>query len=257
MTGATGRLDGKVILITGAAAGIGRATALRLSGEGARLIVADRNAEGVEALAASIRSSGADAAALTFDAADFAAARAMVSRAVEVHGSLDCLINNAGIYRRGHFLDTDPAEWSQVFAVNLESLFHVIQQALPALIASRGNVVNTASTAGVEGIAYAAAYAAAKAGVIALTKSLAAEYAPKGVRFNAVAPGRVRTDLSMGVPQVENTDPAVLVRPPKLSGRTIAGEPEDVAAAFAYLASDDAAYVSGSVLVVDGAQMAG
>lgn len=143
----------------------------------------------------------------------------MVDDALALHGRLDCLINNAGIYRRDHFANQTGEDWSLVFGINLESVFHIVHQALPALVASRGNVVSTASTAGVQGIAYAAAYAASKAGIIAMTKSLATEYAPKGVRFNAICPGRVRTEIGTGLQPIENQDPNIMVKPPKLAGK--------------------------------------
>jgi NAD(P)-dependent dehydrogenase (short-subunit alcohol dehydrogenase family) len=181
----------------------------------------------------------------------------MVDDAVALHGRLDCLINNAAVIWRGHFGEMQAADWDRIVTVNLTSLFHVVQQALPSLVAVRGNVVSTASTAGIEGISYYGAYAATKAGVIALTKSLAAEYAPTGVRFNAVCPGKVRTNLGAGVPPLRDPVPEIAVRPSKLLGKTVAAEPEDLAGAFAYLASDDACFASGTILVVDGAQTAG
>ncbi|WP_395447803.1 SDR family NAD(P)-dependent oxidoreductase [Aminobacter sp. UC22_36] len=252
------RFDNKVVLITGAATGIGRAIALRLAAEGATLVLADRNLEGAHQVCTrAAEEFGVRAAAIAYDAADAASGRRMVDDALALHGRLDSLINNAGIYRRDHFSKQTGDEWSLVFGINLESVFHIVHQALPALIASRGNVVSTASTAGLDGIAYAAAYAASKAGVIAMTKSLATEYAPKGVRFNAVCPGRVRTEIGTGLSPIEDQDPAISVRPSKLLGKIETGEPEDVAGAFAYLASDDAAYVSGAILVVDGAQTVG
>lgn len=251
------RFDNKVVLITGAATGIGRATALRLASEGATLILADRNLEGAEKVcAAAAEQFGVRADAIAYDAADKGSARRMVDQAIALHGRLDSLINNAGIYRRDHFANQTGDEWALVFGVNLESVFHIVQQALPALIASRGNVVCTASTAGLGGIAYAAAYAASKAGIIAMTKSLATEYGPKGVRFNAICPGRVTTEISTGLAPMENQDPAIMVTPPKLAGKE-SGAPEDIASAFAYLASDDACFVSGTILVVDGAQTVG
>lgn len=252
------RFDGKVVLITGSASGIGRATALRIAAEGGSLILADRNREGVEAVAKSALEAGAaSATALGYDAADRQSCVEMAADAIALHGRLDCLINNAGIYRRGHFLEAPEGEWEQIVAINLTSYHHIIRAVLPELIRTGGNVVSTASTAGVAGIAYASAYAAAKAGVIALTKSLAAEFAPHGVRFNVICPGRIKTDLGNGVPQVRDPVEAVVVRPPKLKGKDVYGDPEDIAAAFAFFASGDAAYASGAVLVIDGAQTVG
>lgn len=252
------RFDGKAALVTGAAHGIGRATAARLAGEGARLVLADRDAAALQAVARELAAvHGADVVDLTYDAADGAASAAMADRAASAFGGLDCVVCNAGIYRRGHFAAIAAAEWDTVLAVNLTSVFRIVQAALPALRAVRGNVVTTASTAAVRGIAYAAHYAAAKAGLVGLTRSLAVECAPDGVRFNAVCPGRVKTGIATGQPPLAGADAALVVRPPRLAGRTDGGAPDDIAAAIAYLASSDAAYVSGSVLVVDGAQTIG
>ena len=247
------RADGKVVLVTGAASGIGRATALRFAAEGGSVILADNNLDGAAELAAIITESfGRPAHPIPYDAADADACRRMVDRARAVHGRLDVLINNAGIYRRGHFAHTPAEEWALVMKVNLDSVFHITQQALPALIETQGNVVSTASTAALTGIAYAAPYAAAKAGVIAMMKSLATEYAPLGVRFNAVCPGRVLTGISVGLPAVPEADPALLVRGPKLGTKLAGADPDDLAGAYAFLASSDAAFITGSVLTVDG-----
>ncbi|WP_414472393.1 SDR family NAD(P)-dependent oxidoreductase [Microvirga sp. M2] len=247
------RFDGKVALVTGAASGIGRATALRLASEGGRIVLADNNLDGAEAVADLIAGRfHPGARAIAYDAADPDACRRMVDHALDAHGRLDVLINNAGIYRRGHFAQTPAEEWALVMKVNLDSVFHITQQALPALLETGGNVVSTASTAALNGIAYASPYAAAKAGVIALTKSLATEYAPHGVRLNAVCPGRVLTNVSVGVSAVPDADPSLIVRGPKLGTKLAGADPEDLAGAYAYLASDDAAFVTGSILVADG-----
>lgn len=249
------RFDGKVALVTGAASGIGRAVALRLAAEGGRLLLADRDLDGARAVADAIAAEGApDAAAIGYDAADAASCRAMVDAALARAGRLDVLVNNAGLYRRGHFETLAAEDWALVLEVDLNSVFHVTRRALPALIESRGNVVATASTAALGGIAYAAPYAAAKAGVVALMKSLAIEFAPRGVRFNVVCPGRVRTAIGAGLAPLGDENPDLLVRPPRLDGFAAGGAPDDLAGAYAYLASDDARYVTGAVLVVDGAQ---
>jgi NAD(P)-dependent dehydrogenase (short-subunit alcohol dehydrogenase family) len=251
------RFDGKAVLVTGAASGIGRATALRLAGEGARLAIADRDGAGLAEVAESLRRTGAAVELQVYDAADGEASARMAETAAAVLGGLDCVVCNAGIYRRAHFADIAPADWELLFAVNLTSVYRIVQAALPRLKVSRGNVVTVASTAGIHGIAYAAHYAAAKAGIVALTKSLAVEFAPDGVRFNAVCPGRVKTAIGAGLAPLPGQDEALLVRPPKLAGRIDGGEPEDVASAIAWLASAEAAYATGSVLVVDGAQNIG
>lgn len=251
--GGVTRFDDRAVLVTGAASGIGRATALRLAEEGARLALADRDADGLEETA---RAAGA-AASIVYDAADGAASARMAANAIATLGRLDAVICNAGIYRRAHFADISPDDWERLFAINLTSVVRIVQTALPALKQSRGNVVAVASTAAIHGIAYAAHYAAAKAGIVALMRSLAIEHAPDGVRFNAVAPGKVKTAIGAGLTPLADQNPALLVRPVKLSTRIDGGEPEDIAGAIAYLASDDARFVTGSVLVVDGAQNIG
>jgi len=249
------RFRNKTVLVTGAASGIGRAVAFRLHGEGAQVILADRNAEGLEAVKSDLGASTAQT--LVYDASDPASCMEMTQQAASVFDGLDVVINNAGTYRKSHFADISPAEWAQMLAINLSGHIWVTQAALSALETSHGNVVMTASTAAQHGNAYAAHYAAAKGGIVSVVKTLAVELAPLGIRVNAVCPGRVNTAIGDDMTPIANPDPALLVRPPKLSGHTDGGSPDDLAGAYAYLASSDAAYVSGAVLTVDGAQNIG
>jgi NAD(P)-dependent dehydrogenase (short-subunit alcohol dehydrogenase family) len=247
------RFEDRIVLVTGAASGIGRAVAARLAAEGATLALADRDAAALAAVAADL-----GAQSHVYDAADGDGSAAMVGRVLAAtDGRLDALIANAGVYRRAHFAAVTPADWDWLLAVNLTSHMRVTQAALPALTAARGNVVMTASTAALHGNAYAAPYAAAKGGIVALVKTLAVELAPAGVRVNAVCPGKVQTAIGAGLAPVDGADPALLVRPPKLAGRTGGGLPADLAGTYAWLASDDAAYVTGAVVVADGAQNIG
>lgn len=250
------RSEGRRILVTGAASGIGRASALRLIEEGAHVVFADRDEAGL-ANAVDQAQVAARAHALVYDAADGDASAALVEHAAGAMGGLDGIVCNAGIYRRNHFSDISPDEWSVMFAINLSSVFRIVQAGLPHLKETGGSVVTIASTAAIHGIAYAAHYAAAKAGVVALTRSLAVEHGPSGIRFNVVCPGKVNTSIGAGLVPLDVQLESLLVRPPKLAGRTDGGRPEDIASAIAWLISDDAAYVSGSVLVVDGAQNVG
>lgn len=245
------RLDGKAILVTGAAGAIGRAAAARLAAEGARLVVADRQAEALAAVAEAIDG----ATAVTYDAASAASSADLVDAAAARLGGLDAVCNIAGIFAKAHVADVTRADWDLMLQVNLSSVFTIAQRAIPHLARRGGSLVNTASLAALEGMAYAAPYAVAKAGIIALSKSLAAEFAGAGVRVNVVCPGGIRSGMST-VPAVPDADPDLAFRRSKLRGFDGGlGEPRDIAAAFAYLVSDDARFVSGSVLVVDGAQM--
>jgi NAD(P)-dependent dehydrogenase (short-subunit alcohol dehydrogenase family) len=244
------RLQGKVVLVTGAAAGIGRATALRLTYEGARVALADRNVEGLQETAALL---GTGAPLIEYDAMDVGSSMTIVDRTLEACGRLDGLCNIAGVFAKGHSDKVPAEEWDRILRINLTSVFHIVQRAVPALIQTKGSIVNTSSIAGLDGLAYAAAYAVAKAGVISLTKTIAIEFSGAGVRANVICPGGVRTAMGGSAP-LPDADPALAIRRSRLPGLDGLGEPSDLAAAYAYLLSDDARYVSGTVLTVDGAQ---
>ncbi|MFP7571728.1 SDR family NAD(P)-dependent oxidoreductase [Marivita sp. S2033] len=249
------RLDGKVILVTGASGSIGRATALRLAQEGARLALADRAASSPAALAADIAKTGArEPSVFHYDATDGASCRALVADAAASFGQLDGVCNIAGAYAKTRATDVSDADWAQLFQVNLNSTFTITRDAIPHLEKTGGSVASTSSLAALNGLAYATAYASAKAGLITMTKSLAAEYATAGIRFNAICPGGIRSEMS-AIPAVPDADPDLIIRRSKLKGFADGlGEPKDIAAGFAYLLSDDARFVSGAVLVIDGAQ---
>lgn len=244
------RLAGKAILITGAAAGIGRATAIRLSAEGARVALADRDADGLQVTAGELPG---EAHRIVYDAADAKGSMRMVDETVAALGKLDGVCNIAGIYAKAHLTEMPAADWQRILQINLTSVFHIMQRAVPHLAKTRGAIVNTASIAALDGLAYSAAYAVSKAGVIALTQSAAAEFASAGVRVNAIAPGGVRTSMG-GTAPLPDADPDLTIRRSKLPDLDGFGEPADLAAAYAYLVSGDARYVSGTVLTVDGAQ---
>jgi NAD(P)-dependent dehydrogenase (short-subunit alcohol dehydrogenase family) len=240
-------LVGKAVLVTGAASGIGRATALRLAQEGAVLVLADRDREGAAEVAAEIAAMGGTATAIVFDAADGPSCRRMVDEAVAVLGRLDVLANIAGVLHREPFEDVAPETWDNVIAINLTAHFHIIQQALPHLAATRGNIVNLASSAASRGVPLSAAYSASKHGVVGLTRSLALAFRDRHVRVNAISPGPIVT------PMTKPYKPA-----PGSPGDTLVwGEPADIAAAVVYLASDQAKFVTGTILSVDGGQTAG
>lgn len=252
MGGGMGQFNGKSVLVTGAASGIGRAVAQRFAASGARLALCDRDVAGLALVASAL-----GAVAFDHDAAVPGSGAQMVARAVTALGGLDVVVNVAGAYHRAHAADLHPADWDRMLRINLTAVFEVCQAALPTLTERRGVIINTASTAGIGGIAYAAAYAAAKGGVIALTKSLAAELAHLGIRVNAVAPGRVNTAISAGLTPLAGARPKLAAHPAKLAGMELGAAPEDVAGAYLWLAGADAAYVSGQVIVADGAWSVG
>jgi meso-butanediol dehydrogenase/(S,S)-butanediol dehydrogenase/diacetyl reductase len=248
------RFADKVCLVTGAASGIGRATAQRLASEGATLMLADINAEGLEETRASLPD-GVRAEVAVFNATDDDSCRRMVAQTIETLGRLDVLCNIAGMSRSAKFLDLKREDWDRMFAVNTTSLFVITQAALPHLIQSRGNIVNMASASGRVGAPYFSHYAASKAAVISLTRSLAVEFSKEGVRVNCICPGGVNTPMAQVNADSMSADIDMdLLR--RLFALHPEAGPEEIAGAVAYLASDEARYVSGASFAIDGAQTA-
>ena len=248
------RFDSRSALVTGAAAGIGRATAIRLASEGAQVLACDVDEAGLAATVAAITEAGGVAVAHRLDVADPVACRDAVAAAIARFGQLDVLCNIAGIMRFAHATEIAEADWNRMLAVNLSGVFFLSQTAIPHLLATRGVIVNMASAAGVKGQAYTLPYSVAKAGVISLTKCLAVEYAKRGLRVVALAPGGVKTALTASVKFPEGFDPALIQ---KLMPLMELATPDEIAAAVAYLASPEARYVNGAVLAIDGGQTAG
>ncbi|WP_326736674.1 SDR family NAD(P)-dependent oxidoreductase [Streptomyces sp. NBC_01022] len=244
---ALSRFDGYSVLLTGAGQGIGAATAGRLAAEGARVLVTDLDGERAAHAAAEIRESGGEADALACDVADRAAVEAAVAHAVSVFGGLDVLVNNAYACTpdAALFEDEQDETWQRDLDVTLGGAYRCSRAALPHLAASgRGAIVSIGSVNGVQDFGNHA-YSAAKAGLASLTRTLAGHAGPRGVRVNLVAPGTIRTDAWAG-------RDAELSRVSGLYPLGRVGEPEDIAAAVAFLASRDAAWVTGTTLCVDG-----
>ena len=242
-------LKGKRVVITGGASGIGAATAARFLEEGSIVAILDRDQNACEKICKDL-----PAVAGTFlaDVADHEQVQQAFTNIVLALGGLDAVINNAGISIRHKFLDITADEWNNVLAVNLTGIFNVAQTAARYMMQHAGGVIlNTASTNGIMGYPYYADYNATKAGVIELTRSMALELAPM-VRVNAVAPGYVLTPMQ----RAEYTDEMLEAVNQKIPLRRHA-QPEEVAALFAFLASDDATYLNGHVYVIDGAEIAG
>ena len=247
------RFRDRICLVTGAASGIGRATALRLAAEGARVIALDIDAAGARE---TLELAGAGAA-LQVDLRKVDEVAALPRQVEEAAGALDVLVNNAGIEIQGDVLETEPAAWDEVFAVNLRGTYLVSRALLPLLLrqaarTGRAAIVNNASLMGLVSSPRLAAYCASKAGVVSLTRSMALDHAENGLRVNCVCPGIVHTPMLerrlAQFPTREEAYRTTAQRPPvKYLGR-----PEDVAAAIAYLASDEARFVTGVALTIDG-----
>jgi meso-butanediol dehydrogenase/(S,S)-butanediol dehydrogenase/diacetyl reductase len=247
----TERLHGKVSLVTGAASGIGRATALRFAAEGARVFCSDVQFEACEATAKSIREAGGEAIAVACNVTRSEECDAAVATVVEQASTLDVLANIAGIGIYRHATDYSDDEWRRVIEVNLNGSFFMCRAAIPRLLESKGSIINMASAAGLSATPYGAAYSASKGGVVMLTKSLAIEYGRQGLRANCVCPGGVDTPLTRSFNVPGGVDPALMAR---LNFLPMLGQPDDIAALVAYLASDEARYVNGAALSIDGGQ---
>ena len=243
-----GLLTGKTALITGAARGIGKAIAIKFASEGANIaftdLVIDENGKATEA---EIEALGVKCKGYASNAADFSQTEEVVKQVKEEFGSIDVLVNNAGITKDGLMLRMTEAQWDAVIAVNLKSAFNFIHACIPVMMRQRGgSIINMASVVGVHGNAGQANYAASKAGMIALAKSVAQEMGPKGLRANAIAPGFIETAMTEQLSEDIRKEWAAKI-PMRRGGTT-----EDVANTALYLASDLSSYVSGQVIQVDG-----
>ena len=241
-------LDGKTALVTGASRGIGRAIALRLAAEGASVAInyAGNTAKAEETKAA-IEAAGGKAVLFQADVSDSAQVEQMVAAVTEAFGTIDILVNNAGITRDGLLMRMKEEDFDAVLDTNLKGIFHVTKAVSKLMMKKRaGRIVNMASVVGIMGNAGQTNYAAAKAGVIGFTKSAAREFAARGITVNAVAPGFIATDMTAAMP--EKAKEATLAAIPLRR----MGEPEDVANAVAFLVSDQASYITGQVVKVDG-----
>lgn len=247
------RLTGRSALVTGAASGIGAATALRLAAEGATVLAVDVDAEGLERTVGALPPGATGSVgAHVADISDEGAVAEAVRVAVAEGGGLHVLANIAGMLRTVRTHECDLATWDKVLGVNLTGTFLMCRAALPPLVETRGAIVNAASTSSFYGHPWMAAYAASKGAIAALTHTLAIEYCDDGVRVNAVAPGSVTSGITNGVEFPDDLTKAEgkLVR--RIMSPTGFGRPEDVAAVVAMLASDDGAHITGEIIRIDG-----
>ena len=244
------RFEDKVVLVSGAASGIGKASVERLAAEGAQLACVDVQSEAVELTAKEARGAGAKAIALTCDVADPAAIQATIDQTISEFGKLDSLCNIAGILHFDHTHELALEKWNRILLVNLTGTFLMTQAALPHLLANGGgNIVNMSSSSALAGHPWMAAYASSKGGVLALTYTLAIEYGKQGLRVNALCPGGVSTPIHEGFELPEGADGKLLQRIMPLD--EFRG-PETAASVIAFLASDDAAHINGEHIRVDG-----
>ncbi|MCC7264702.1 MAG: SDR family oxidoreductase [Candidatus Latescibacteria bacterium] len=246
----TGRVAGKAAIVTGAASGIGEATALLLAREGAKVAVVDVDAVGGERVAARIRKAGGEALFIRADVGKAAQVKGMIGRAAKAFGRLDIIHNNAIWFRNAKATELDEADWDRTLDVGLKSIYLAAKYGVPVLNETGGGtLINTASVHSLVGFAGHTAYDSVKAGILGLTRVLALDFGPE-VRVNAVLPGAILTPLWKGVTQKAKRRFAEMVPAKRL------GTPEDIAWAVLYLASDEASFVTGTTLVVDGGLLA-
>lgn len=247
-------LAGKVAIVTGAGSGIGAASATRFADEGASVLVADIRSQTAEETVADITQRGGIAAPCTVNVAEAASVEAMMSDCVERFGRIDVLFNNAGIVRVGTAVDMSVKDWDLVMAVNVRSVFLGAKYAVPHMLSQGGgSILNTASVSGLHGDGDAVAYAASKGAVINLTRALSTDHAPDGIRVNAICPGTIETPP---IKQMLTDRPSALDVNLRAHALRRLGRPEEVANAAVWLASDEASFVTGEAIVVDGGMRA-
>jgi NAD(P)-dependent dehydrogenase (short-subunit alcohol dehydrogenase family) len=248
--GSVGRYDGRVVIVTGAGSGIGRATALRLAQEGASVACLDVTDEANKATAAEASAIGSDSRALHCDVSDEDAVTGAIDTVTTELGQPWLLCNIAGIGGMVHTHDMSLRDWERTISVNLTGTFLMTRACIPLLLESGGSIVNIASVAGIKGQAYSAAYSASKGGVALFTRALAVEYAMQGLRVNALAPGGIDTAMTETFQFPEGASKVLLSR---IMPFRAMGQPEDCAALIAFLGSDEARYISGAVIPIDAA----
>ena len=242
------KLSGKVALVTGASRGIGRAIALKLAAEGAKVAINFAgNLTKAEEVKNAVESNGGEALLVQGDISDFEKVNDIVKNVVETWGKIDILVNNAGITRDNLLLKMNEKDFDEVIATNLKGVFNCTKAVTRLMMKQHsGRIVNMSSVVGINGNAGQANYAAAKAGIIGFTKSVAKEFAPRGITVNAIAPGFIETDMTEAIPEKIKT--GLIEKIPM--GRI--GNPENVANAVLFLVSEDSAYITGQVICVDG-----
>lgn len=241
------RLENKVALVTGGANGIGKETALLFAKQGAKLVVADFDVASGSQVVDELKALGSEAVFVQADVSNRDDVQRMVDVALERYGRIDILVNNAGITRDGYLVKMDPAQWDQVISINLTGVFTCTQLVASVMMAQgQGVILNAASVVGLYGNVGQTNYAATKAGVIGMTKTWAKELGPKGIRVNAVAPGFIMTGMTDKMPE------KILGTMAEHTPLRRLGQPIDIANAYLFLASDEASFVNGAVLSVDG-----
>ena len=251
------QLANRRAIVTGGAQGIGRSTALAFAAEGARVVVVDLNGDGASAVADEITATGGRAIAVKADVSLEADVRRVVADTVEAFGGVDIVFNNAGIIRRTTAIDITVEEWDQVFGVNVRSIFLMSKYVVPVMAETGGgSIVNTGSGWGLTGGANALSYCASKGAVVNMTRALAIDHGPQGIRVNSVNPGDTNTGMLRDEAKQLSADEVEFLA--ESSDRPLGrmGEPSEIAAAVVWLASDASSYVTGSALVVDGGGIA-
>ncbi len=251
------RLAGKSAIVTGGAGGIGRATSLALAAEGARVAVVDLQQEAAEAVAAEIRAAGGEAMALGADVSTEADVERVVAATVDAFGGVDIAFNNAGIIRRTTAVETTVEEWDRVFGVNVRGIFLMCKHVVPVMAAKgAGSIINTGSGWGLKGGAQAISYCASKGAVVNMTRALAIDHGPQGIRVNSINPGDVNTGMLRDEARQLGQDQGSFLAEAADRPLRRMGEPSEIAAAVVWLASDESSYVTGTALVADGGGIA-